>query len=161
MDAIKPGWNLCQNAQDYDDYKQLYCAAKRWVVEDAEWGQDPREYPCMVATYSPAFMKVTSAHFYMAEARELLGLEAPLSPVLINTVGATQNETNKHVAAHLLTLLQHLVRSGQMSQETYEQRLTVNLAVVDGYHSAQRDNVLKAVDQASVVLLKVLPEETK
>ncbi len=185
MQFVK-GWNLVRNPEEWAEYRAAYALSCGWDVSngsEAGWGGSPLKYPAMVCTYSPTPFKAISAYFYEDEASLLMAIIAasalridaadlvvPASAALDLAkenlaklaVSASQGETNRHVAASLLTLVQILVANGSIKQETYERKLTANLSAVDGWILNQhRATIAAAVEQAECVLPKVLPDKNE
>lgn len=177
MFSLVKGWNLLLNAEDWEAYKQQFAANQGWACAQVAWGAEPVKYPTMVVSYAPMYAKIVSCYFYIDEAKKLLraaggqlvrqvseldqpAVEPPAesrSVQLVNTVGPNQAETNKHVAAMLLSLTQVMVEKSIIAADKFERKVQANTAAVEGFMTEHRAAVLSSVDQAQM-LPKLLPD---
>lgn len=177
MFELVDGWNLVRTPDDWAEYKKQFTEYQGWVTDQVAWGADPVKYPAMVVSYAPIYAKVVSCYFYEDEASKLLeadnqrkrynklmaGTVDELVPpdrvfTRVNTVGPRQMDTNKHVAATLLSITQIMLDKGLISASAFEKKMIANMAAVDGFMAEHREQVLKSVDMADM-LPKLLHEE--
>jgi len=178
MFELVKGWNLLKGQDDWEEYRKQFAENQGWATDQVAWGAGPVKFPAMVVSYAPMYAKVVSCYFYDDEARKLLSAATgvPLRPLKgwpppqtldgpqperiverVNTVGPNQGETNKHVAATLLSVVQVLLDKRLITAEAFEAKMQANLAAVDGFKTEHQATIASLVDPTHM-LGGLLPE---
>jgi hypothetical protein len=145
------GWFLVHNEQQWSEYKAKVSAQ---VSEGAvQWGEAPKEFPCLVTSYSPTPGKVVSCYVFVAEAIKLVeahGLpvsELAVRAQAVNTVGPAQGEFNRSIWAHIRTLIKILRDTGVIKDDDYYERIyAAELNSVDQDEADSKKSLLDGIE---------------
>lgn len=138
---MSAAWTLVKNEPELVKYRQAFEQLPGMPrAFHGRWSPPPARYPVLVSSIPVRCLdddgsKLLSAYVYPEDATRLL---AAAKPAAAKPVGPwpEQNDFNRFVAAHLMTLVSLLERNRLVTQENYERHLTANTAVVDRYIAA-------------------------
>jgi hypothetical protein len=163
---MSDNWKLLRGEDDWKLY-QTGLANEGTDIASIGWGHGPREYPCLVTSFSPAPNKIVSAYVYPGDAEGLMkatavpdGVRAAAMPAEVLTEpqeAASQDQeaepeydqavANEHTAAHLLAIVRVLVELGAITPEKYEKMLTAQLATIDQWQAEKRQKLQRGINQ--------------
>lgn len=132
------GWTLICDAAALHDYRLAFCAHHGLAVERMVFGSGPVAYPCLATAVPIDASRALTAYVYPADAAELMAATAPEPAVAAPSLGSQQEECNRVVSAHLMTLIKVMKDLKLFTDAQYEKWLTVSLAKVDQWNAEDK-----------------------
>lgn len=147
---------LINTVSDWKDYRESFCGGMKTPVDRVDWGEGPREYPCLVSTFisdTDGRLVARSAYVYCYDARRLLqaildreqasqAAETQKATTDDNVIGAAQRDYNRWASAHLLAIVSFLLDAKIMEEGDYEGRLLNMLDLVDRSRKQDAETVV-------------------
>jgi hypothetical protein len=144
-------FTLLRGVTDWEAYQTKVSRESGYVGVFIDWGQGPREYPCLVSTYLPPTRpaespRLVSAYVYESDVEVLLcALRDAGRPVTVPAAPAAgrghpevpghkpdqQAQFNRWVSAHLLVQAKISRETGLCKPEQFEEWLLEALELVD------------------------------
>lgn len=169
---------ICNNPAEWDAYRAAHAINVRAEAApadlDVRFSENvcPASYPVLVVltlamvneaercvVCVPVLVHVPDARALMtaAAAPPLPATTTAHTTTVLNTVGATQAETNRHVAALALVVCRFLAAQPGWNPTRVERELAETLAHVDRFEATRNEDILKVVDFAALLLPKLVP----
>lgn len=129
-------WQRLDDAAGWCGYRRQLTTL--WALDGitVDWGGDPVAYPVLVASHRTAPARVMTAMVYPEDARLLLA-GVPAWEVKA-ACGPSQDDFNRSVQAHLLTIVSYL-------PEQYAKEYVRNLATLDRWNEEDHERFLRGV----------------
>lgn len=142
---------LLKSKADWEKHCEEIVVQLAVCGDTIDWGQGPKQYPCLITQYRVNALKVLSAYVYPDDAVRLLkAVPEKLVAASKSTARKTKAKTvvsdvtpdietnSREQSAHLLTCVEFLIRTGICTEAQYEERYRRMLAHVDQIVSEKR-----------------------
>lgn len=165
-------WTVLKSPSEWEAHKKQMADIMQVSVASVTWGGGPQRFPCLVSSLVPKVVPtgckhdvvVNSAYVYEDDAEVLLKaagrpVRDPDAPVTPN-----QQQFNRWVAAHLLTLSHYIVETGlcapgkgaEAGKAAFEEKLTESIECVDQWHGENKKALREKLSSYQTTVLETL-----
>ncbi len=136
--------------EDWPKYQGMYAQAGGFAANQIGWGKGPISYPCLVASFTEkgsallSAKKVVSCYVYVSDAQKLVETAQAAEPRL-GAVVPSQADFNKAVMAHLMTIIEGMVKIGMCTKDQYETWFATMLTKVDQMSMEDMETIVRTL----------------
>jgi hypothetical protein len=149
--------SLLITQEDWPKYQAMYAEAGGFAVNQIGWGSGPTSYPCLAASFTQkgsallGAKKVVSCYVYVSDAQKLLEMAQMKSVTASQTAGVSpsQADFNKAMMAHVMTLIDTIVKSGLCKTEQYETWFASMLTKADQMSMEDMETIVRSIREGT------------
>lgn len=139
--------------EDWPKYQGMYAQAGGFAANQIGWGKGPTSYPCLVSSFTEkgsallGAKKVVSCYVYVSDAQKLMETAQAAEPRL-GAVVPSQANFNKAVMAHVMTIIDGMVKIGMCTKDQYETWFAAMLTKVDQMSMKDMETIVRSIREA-------------
>ena len=145
-------FTLLITEEDWPKYREMYAQAAGFAPNQVGWSTGPVAYPCLVASFTEkgsvllSAKKVLSCYVYVSDAQKLLETaQMKSAEPRLGAVVPSQANFNKAMMAHIMTIVDALVRTSIVKKDQYETWFAKMLAKADQLRMEDMESIVRSI----------------